>query len=251
MSQRIQVTEFFDMDSHSFTYVVHVEETRDAIVIDPVLDGPEKDFLFADKLQLRGILETHVHADHLTGSQQLKTVFPNAILCIGERITEVQKIFKATKTDGSQFDYLFKDYETKTFGSISVKAIPTPGHTPCCLTYLIGSNAFTGDALFMPDFGTGRCDFPGGNAHSLFKSISELYRLDDATKVFVGHDYCPNGRELAFQTTIGESKKTNKHVTSSTSETEYVQFREGRDKTLDPPKNLERNIAFNICAGKL
>lgn len=253
----MKITEFYDMDTHSFTYVIHDEETSDAIVIDPILDGPEKDFLFARKLNLRGILETHIHADHLTGSQQLKKEFPQAIHCIGHRITEVQKTFKEKlhleqlKTDGSQFDYLLTDHESKSFGSVNVKTIPTPGHTPCCLSFLVGKNIFTGDALFMPDFGTGRCDFPGGDPHRMFKSITDLYKLGEETKVFVGHDYCPNGRELAFQTTIGESKKSNKHIRSSTTEQEYVSFREERDKTLEPPKDLERNIAFNICAGKL
>lgn len=258
MEQNLKITEFYDMDTHTFTYVVHDEKTLDAIVIDPVLDGPEKDFLFASKLQLRGILETHVHADHLTGSQLLKKEFPHALLCIGERISEVQKTFKQKlsltdlKTDGSQFDVLLKDRETRSFGSIKVETIPTPGHTPCCLSYQIGTNVFTGDSLFMPDYGTGRCDFPGGNAKKLFHSISDnLYSLPENTKVFVGHDYCPNGRDVAFQTTIGESKNSNKHLRSTTSESEYVSLRETRDRTLDPPKDLERNIAFNICAGKL
>lgn len=255
---KLTVSEFFDMDTHTFTYVVHDEKTSDAIVIDPVLDGPEKEFLFASKLNLQAILETHIHADHLTGSHQLKKEFPNAIHCIGGRITEVQKTFKAhlklddLKTDGSQFDVLLKDHETRNFGSITVKAIPTPGHTPCCLTYQIGENAFTGDALFMPDFGTGRCDFPGGSARAMFHSIRDnLYGLPEATKIFVGHDYCPNGRELAFQTTVGESKASNKHIKATTTEQEYISFREQRDRTLEPPKNLERNIAFNLCAGKL
>ena len=244
----LKITEFFDMDTHSFTYVVHDENTRDAIVIDPVLGGAQKEFLVAKELNLKGILETHAHADHLTGSQELKKSFPSALISIGKRISEVQKTFGSMNDN---FDHLFTDSEVKSFGSITVKAIPTPGHTPCCMSYLIGDNVFTGDSLFMPDFGTGRCDFPGGSSECLFQSITKnLYTLPDETKVFVGHDYCPNGRELAFQTTIGESKKANKHVTQKTSVSEFVTFRSERDKTLEHPKDLERNIRFNICAGK-
>lgn len=237
------------MDTHSFTYVVHDENTRDAIVIDPVLGGAQKEFLVATELNLKGILETHAHADHLTGSQELKSLYPSARICIGNRITEVRKNFGVT---GESFDLLFSDFEEMSFGSIKVKAIPTPGHTPSCMNYLIGENLFTGDSLFMPDFGTGRCDFPGGSAEALFHSITQnLYTLPESTKVFVGHDYCPDRRELAFQTTIGESKKSNKHVKSSTLENEFVKFRNERDKTLQVPKDLEKNIRFNINGGKI
>lgn len=236
------------MDTHSFTYVVHDENTRDAIVIDPVLNGAQKEFLVATELNLKGILETHAHADHLTGSQELKKLYPTAMVCIGKRITEIRVNFGVS---GEGFEHLFSDFEEKSFGSIKVKAIPTPGHTPCCMNYLIGENLFTGDSLFMPDFGTGRCDFPGGSAETLFHSITKnLYTLPESTNVFVGHDYCPDGRELAFQTTIGESKKSNKHVKSTTSESEFVKFRSERDKTLQAPKDLEKNIRFNINAGK-
>lgn len=221
----LKITEFFDVDTHSFTYVVHDEKTLDAIVIDPVSGGIYKEFLSVKGLVLKGILDTHIHADHMTEVQ------PGVPYGVG--------------------NLFFKDFEVKHFGNISVKAIPTPGHTPYCMSYLIEDNLFTGDALFMPDYGTGRCDFPGGSAENLFHSITKnLYSLPDETKVFVGHDYCPNGRELAFQTTIGESKKSNKHVTELTAENNFVNFRRERDKTLQPPKDIERNIRFNITAGK-
>ncbi len=231
------------MDTHSFTYVVHDERTRDAIVIDPVLGGTHKEFILASELNLQGILETHAHADHLTGSQELKALNPSALICVGERITKVG-------AKESAFNILMKDFEVRSFGSIEVKTLPTPGHTPCCLSYLIGNNVFTGDALFMPDFGTGRCDFPGGSARELFKSITQnLYTLPDSTNVFVCHDYCPGGKELAFQTTVGESKTGNIHLNSKTTEEEFVAMREARDKTLEPPKNLEANIKFNLNGG--
>jgi glyoxylase-like metal-dependent hydrolase (beta-lactamase superfamily II) len=214
------------MDTHSFTYVVHDEKTRDAIVIDPVLGGTHKEFIEVCELRLKGILETHVHADHLTDAPELKAKFKDAPVFIG--------------------NLTFKDFEVRNFGSIQVKAIPTPGHTQSCMSYLIGENVFTGDSLFMPDFGTGRCDFPGGSSQMLFNSITKnLYTLPDATKVFVAHDYCPNGRDLLFHTTIGESKATNKHIKAGTSEEDFVKFRDARDKTLEPPKDIEKNVKFN------
>ncbi len=245
------------MDSHSFTYVVYDESSRDAIVIDPVLNGVEVEFLVAKDLNLKGILETHIHADHMTGSQQLKNAFPQAQLCIGKEITKVQSIFKERfglqdlKTDGSQFDYLFEANEEKKFGTLTVKALSTPGHTLCCTSYLIGENLFTGDSLFMPDFGTGRCDFPGGDARVLFHSLTNvIYKLADHVVVYVGHDYCPNNRELAFQTTVRDSRENNKHINKNTTEEEFVSFRKERDKTLGPMKNLERNIGHNLNAGQ-
>lgn len=267
----MKIQHFFDPDTFTLTYLVIDESTKDTVIIDPVLDfdpasGKVKDlslqevlsYIASNKLRVRGILETHAHADHLSSSQILKQRFPEAILGIGERIKIVQEVFKghfnlpALKADGSQFDHLFKDYEQVNFGSLEMKALPTPGHTPACMTYLFGDAAFTGDALFMPDYGTGRCDFPKGSANDLYNSVmNTLYALPSETRVFVGHDYSPNGREMRFQTTIGESKKSNIQLSANTSEKDYVEFRTSRDKTLKAPRLLLPSIQVNIDAGHL
>lgn len=267
----MKIKHFFDPNTYTLTYVVMDELTKDAVIIDPVLDfNPTSieisdnsiqevlDFIASENLKIQGILETHAHADHLSSSQILKRLFPNAILGIGEKIKIVQEVFKeffnmeSLKTNGEQFDHLFKDNEVISFGSLKMKAIPTPGHTPACMSYLFENNLFTGDALFMPDYGTGRCDFPKGSAKELYHSISQnLYSLPDDIIVFVGHDYSPNGREMKFQTTIGESKKTNIQLNTHTSEQDFVNFRQARDKTLSAPKLLLPSIQININAGHL
>lgn len=267
----IAVQHFFDPDTFTLTYVVSDEVTKDAVVIDPVLDFDPPSGIVEDKsiklvlefiksknYNVVGILETHAHADHLSSSQILKQHFPKAKLGIGEKIKIVQEVFKQhfnidyLKADASQFDILFKDFEEVTLGSLAMKAIPSPGHTPACMSYLFGNNLFSGDSLFMPDSGTGRCDFPKGNAKDLYTSISKnLYSLPDDTKVFVGHDYSPNGRKMMFQTTIGESKKNNIQLKKETSEVEYITFREARDKTLKAPRLLLPSIQVNIDGGKL
>ncbi len=267
----MKIQHFYDSDTYTLTYVVTDEISRDSIIIDPVLDfdpasGVIDDHSFIEvsnyikenQLNVRAILETHAHADHLSSSQLLKNIFPNAILAIGEKIKVVQEVFKVhfnlsdLQTDGSQFDYLFKDFEEIQFGTLKMKAIPTPGHTPACMSYQFEDAIFVGDALFMPDYGTGRCDFPKGSAHDLYHSIAKnLYTLDDKTRVFVGHDYSPNGREMKFQTTIGESKKENIQLTSKTTEIEYITFREARDKMLKAPRLLLPSIQININAGHL
>ena len=267
----MKIQHFFDRDTSTLTYLVIDESTKDTVIIDPVLDfdppsGKVKDlslqevlgFIQSNSLRVRAILETHAHADHLSSSQILKQCFPEAVLGIGERIKIVQEVFRGhfnlphLKVDGTQFDYLFKDFEQVKFGSLEMKALPTPGHTPACMTYLFGDAAFTGDALFMPDYGTGRCDFPKGSAHDLYKSVmNTLYKLPDETRVFVGHDYSPNGREMRFQTTIGESKKSNIQLSELTSEKNYVEFRAARDRTLNAPRLLLPSIQVNIAAGHL
>lgn len=267
----MKIQHFYDSDTYTLTYVVTDEISRDSIIIDPVLDfdpasGVIDDHSFIEvsnyikenQLNVRAILETHAHADHLSSSQLLKNIFPNAILAIGEKIKVVQEVFKVhfnlsdLQTDGSQFDYLFKDFEEIQFGTLKMKAIPTPGHTPACMSYQFEDAIFVGDALFMPDYGTGRCDFPKGSAHDLYHSITQnLYTLDDKTRVFVGHDYSPNGREMRFQTTIGESKKENIQLTSKTTDIEYITFREARDKMLKAPRLLLPSIQININAGHL
>ncbi len=266
-----QVNPFFDPVTSTLTYLVYDPSTRDALVIAPVLDfdpasgrtsiGSVKkvaEAITAESLKLRIVLETHAHADHLSGSQYLKRVF-GAHVAIGERITEVQKVFRpifalpATfKTDGSQFDRLLKAGEKCSFGSLEVEVLATPGHTPACSSYLIGDALFTGDALFMDDSGTGRCDFPRGDAAALYQSVHDkLYRLPDQTRVFVGHDYQPGGRALAFETTIASAKQRNIQLKDSTSAEEYVKFRTERDRTLSAPRLLLPSVQVNIDAGRL
>lgn len=267
----MKIQHFFDSDTFTLTYIVSDESTKDSVIIDPVLDfdpptGRVKDqsiqevlkYISDNNLKIRAILETHAHADHLSSSQLLKQIFPEAVLGIGEKIKVVQEVFKGhfnlpnLKTDGSQFDKLFKDFEEVDFGSLKMRALPTPGHTPACMSYQFGGNVFVGDALFMPDYGTGRCDFPKGSAKDLYKSVSEtLYSLPDTTKVFVGHDYSPGGREMKYQTTIGESKNSNIQLKIETSEREYVDFRTTKDKTLKAPRLLLPSIQVNIAAGHL
>lgn len=267
-----QIKEFFDKNTWTLTYVVWDEKTKDAIVIDPVLDYDPAasktseesakaviEFLRSQKLKLHFILETHAHADHLSGSQIIKREFPSAQIAIGEKITKVQEIFKGIfglpedfKTDGSQFDRLLKDGEEFWAGTIQIKTLFTPGHTPACASYYIDDSVFVGDALFMPDYGTGRCDFPAGSAAELYNSVHDrLYDLPDSTKVYTGHDYLPSGRPLRFMATIGEEKKENIQLKAQTSLDDFVHFRTERDRTLAAPKLLLPSVQVNIDAGHL
>jgi glyoxylase-like metal-dependent hydrolase (beta-lactamase superfamily II) len=265
-----EVKAFFDEQTSTLTYVVWDASTRDALVIDPVLDfdpggaftwtrsvDEVSAFLRDNELSLRWVLETHAHADHLSGSQILRRRFGAGVV-IGERIVEVQETFKNVfdlgadfATDGSQFDRLVADGETLGAGSLRVEVIATPGHTPACVSYRIGDTVFTGDALFMDDYGTGRTDFPKGSASDLWESVQRLYRLPDETRVFVGHDYKPGGRELRWETTIGISKKNNPQLKADTSRDEFVRFRNERDAKLSPPKLLFPSVQVNVNAGRL
>lgn len=268
----MQVKAFFDSRTFTVTYIVHDPATNDAVIIDPVLDYDPAaskvwaesveqviEYVRAEKLNVHYILETHAHADHLSGSQLLKRAFPQAKIAVGERITVVQQTFKTIfnltedfATDGSQFDRLLKDGEIVDAGSLKLEVIFTPGHTPACATYKIEDAIFTGDAIFMPDGGTGRCDFPAGSAKDLYHSISrKLYALPDSTRVFVGHDYQPGGREVKWETTIGDEKQNNIQLKATTSEDEFIQFRAARDKTLAAPKLLFQSVQVNIDAGKM
>jgi glyoxylase-like metal-dependent hydrolase (beta-lactamase superfamily II) len=267
----MKVETFFDKATFTLTYIVYDSKTKDSILIDPVLDynpGSSKvstdsvegvsKFIKENHLNLHLIMETHAHADHLSGAPELKKRFPNAKTAIGEKITLVQSTFskafnfKGFKSDGSQFDLLLKDGETVEAGSIKIKVIATPGHTPACTSFLINDMVFTGDSLFMPDFGTGRCDFPAGDAGVMYDSImNRLYKLPDSTKVYTGHDYQPGGRELKYQSTIAEEKEKNIHLKKSTSREAYVEFRTSRDKTLQAPNLLLQSIQVNINAGHL
>lgn len=267
----MQIRHFYDPATFTLTYVVYDPESRDAVVIDPVLDfdplasqtsttslAAVEDLVAREGLRLRWVLETHAHADHFSGSQALKKRF-GAPVAIGEKITEVQKIFKpvfdlgeAFPTDGQQFDRLLADGEVLSAGSLSVEVIATPGHTPACVTYKIGDAVFTGDALFLEDYGTGRCDFPGGSADQLYTSVHDrLYALPDDTRVFVGHDYQPNGRPLRWETTIGVQKEQNVQLSARTTREEFVRMRNDRDAKLSPPKLLYPSVQVNVDAGKL
>ena len=267
----LSVQHFFDEVTHTLTYIVYDKVTSDAIVMDPVwnynqassclnticVDNVEK-FINSNRLKLHFILETHAHADHLTGAVELRKRFPDAKVGIGKHITKVQETFKEIfnfkdfNTSGVQFDILLDESKLLKAGSIEIKTIFTPGHTPACSSYLIEDMVFTGDALFMPDSGTGRCDFPLGSAKNLYNSIHEkLYKLPDSTKVYTCHDYQPDGRELKFVTTIGESKESNIQLNQKTTEEEYVRFRTERDKKLSAPKLLLPSIQVNIDGGNL
>jgi glyoxylase-like metal-dependent hydrolase (beta-lactamase superfamily II) len=266
----MKIKEFYDPQTFTLTYVVFDEATHDAVVIDPVLDyepGASQTgtasvdavsrFLERESLHLHHVLETHAHADHLSGSQLLKRRH-GAAVAIGARITEVQETFRAIldlgpefRTDGSQFDRLLADGEVLRAGSLGVRVIATPGHTPACVSYLVGDALFTGDALFIEDFGTGRCDFPRGSAEDLFDSVQRLYALPDATRVFVGHDYQPDHRALRFETTIGASKRANIQLRADTTRDAFVALRRGRDATLAAPRLLLPSVQVNVNAGVL
>ncbi|MCO4772561.1 MAG: MBL fold metallo-hydrolase [Deltaproteobacteria bacterium] len=266
----MEIDTFFDERTWTLTYVVWDEATRDAVIIDPVLDfDPSNGRTWTDSvsevlafvkdkdLRVHWLLETHAHADHLSGSQELKNAL-GAKVGISSGITAVQQVFKGVfdfegmPTDGSQFDRLLGDGETISAGSLDVKVIHTPGHTPACASFLVDDAVFTGDAIFMPDSGTGRCDFPAGSAEDLYESVHDkLYALPDDTRVFVGHDYQPGGRDLAFETTIAAEKTGNIQLQGDTPRAQFVEFRTKRDAGLNAPKLLFPAVQVNIQAGHL
>jgi glyoxylase-like metal-dependent hydrolase (beta-lactamase superfamily II)/rhodanese-related sulfurtransferase len=265
----MQIQGFFDPDTFTITYVVFDAASRDAVVIDPVLDydvlasrtattSVERVAAFVRERELRVhyVLETHAHADHLSGSQWLKSHFRTRI-AIGEGIRVVQETFRdvfdlpGLAIDGSQFDRLLADGEILTCGTLRIETIATPGHTPACVTYKIDDALFTGDALFMHDYGTGRCDFPRGSAEALYDSIMRLYAFPDDTRVYPGHDYQPGGRAVAWETTIGRSRRENPQLRATTSKAEFVAMRTARDRTLRQPRLLYPSVQINIDAGRL
>jgi len=261
---------FYDPRTHTLTYAVWDPTTKDAVVIDPVLDydpAPSRTwtesldavtaFIDEHDLNLRYVLETHAHADHVSGSQYLRKRY-DAKVVIGANITKVQETFEPIfdmgddfATDGSQFDLLMTEDQPLTVGGFEVHAIETPGHTPACVTYRIDDALFTGDALFVDDYGTGRCDFPKGSSEDLYDSIQKLYALPDETRVFVGHDYQPNGRDVAWETTIGKSKANNPQLNGDTTREQFVKMRDERDATLAAPRLLLPSVQLNIDAGRL
>ena len=264
------VSAFFDEATFTVTYVVSDPATGRAAVIDPVLDfdpasgrtsTTSADKVVAhvndNKLGVDWVLETHVHADHLSGAPYMKEQLGGKA-AIGRNVTAVQETFKGIfnlkdlATDGTQFDHLFGDADTFAVGNISGQVIATPGHTPACITYVIGDAAFVGDTLFMPDFGTARTDFPGGSAPQLYESIRKILALPDDTRLFMCHDYKAPGRdEFAWETSVAEQKASNIHINDKVSREEFVEMREGRDSQLGMPKLILPSLQVNLRAGEL
>jgi glyoxylase-like metal-dependent hydrolase (beta-lactamase superfamily II) len=265
------VEAFFDPATFTYSYVVSDPVTRQCAVIDSVLDyDPASgrtshataqrlvDYVRAQGLTVQWLLETHVHADHLSAAPYLKQQLGGR-LAIGDRITVVQdtfgKLFNAGSefaTDGRQFDHLFHDGDTFQVGNIQGRAIHTPGHTPACMTYVIGDAAFVGDTLFMPDYGTARCDFPGGDARTLYQSIQKLFTLPGETRVFMCHDYKAPGREeFLYETTIAAEREHNVHVGAGITEEEFVAMRTARDATLGMPTLILPSVQINMRGGEL
>lgn len=261
---------FFDPATFTVSYVVHDPVTKKAAIIDPVLDFTPRNgrtsTLSADallryvdehELALEWLLETHAHADHLSAAHYLheKTGAP---IVIGAHITDVQQVFGALfeaddmKPDGGDFGRLVSEGETLPLGNLGISVLHTPGHTPACVTYLIGDAAFVGDTLFMPDYGTARADFPGGDAATLYRSIRKILALPPQTRIFVGHDYLPAGRtEYRWETTVADQKAGNIHAHDGISEADFVAMRTARDKTLEAPLLILPSLQVNIRAGAM
>ena len=260
----------FDEATHTVSYVVWDPATCRAAIIDPVLDYDHRTgrvshrsaddllgFAAGQGLSVDWVLETHAHADHLSAAPYLKEK-TGAPIGIGARITEVQRTFapvfglEDVSGDGREFDCLFRDGETFALGGLEVEVMHTPGHTPACVSYRIGEAVFVGDTLFMPDYGTARADFPGGDARTLYRSIHRLLALPDATRLYLCHDYKAPGRDhFAWETTVGEEKTRNIHVGGGVDETSFVAMREARDATLAAPVLLLPSLQVNIRAGRL
>ncbi|EPG37760.1 MBL fold metallo-hydrolase [Acinetobacter colistiniresistens] len=264
------VKAFFDEQSNTFSYVVHDPETKHCAIIDSVLDYDAASaststqhadeiigYIESQAFTVEWILETHVHADHLTASQYLKSKLGGKI-AMSEKIAIVQDTFSAIYhldlkyfNTHQVFDYLFKDNEHFSIGNLEAYNIPTPGHTPACLSYIIGDAIFVGDTLFMPDYGTARCDFPKGSADQLFDSVQKLYQLPERTRVFLCHDYKPEGRdEYVYETSISTQKQHNIHINMKTLKQDFVQMRQSRDATLSMPKLILPAIQINMDAGR-
>jgi glyoxylase-like metal-dependent hydrolase (beta-lactamase superfamily II) len=264
------ITAFFHAATHTVTYVVHEEGGLSCAIIDPVLDYDASsgrtatdaaDEVIAhvkgNDLQVEWILETHAHADHLTAAPYLKQQLGGRI-AIGEHIVAVQETFKNIfnlgdefSADGSQFDHLFADGSTFRFGALEGRVMHTPGHTPACVAYVIGDCVFVGDTLFMPDFGSARTDFPGGDAATLYRSIRKILSLPEETRLFMCHDYGPGGRDYAWQSSVVAQRTDNIHVNDAISEVDFVALRNARDAGLDVPALILPSIQVNIRAGAL
>lgn len=266
-----KVAAFFDPETNTISYVVNDPGSSSCAVIDSVMDIDYAagrisyksadaiiEYIQLNRLKVEWLLETHAHADHLSAAPYIQQRLGGK-LGIGEHIVTVQETFGKVfnegtefRRDGSQFDRLFKDGDTYEIGGMTAFVMHTPGHTPACTTHVIGDAAFVGDTLFMPDGGTARADFPGGDAHVLFRSIRKvLETLPAQTRLFMCHDYAPNGREIRWETTVGEERKHNIHVRDGVSEDEFVTLRESRDKTLSMPRLIVPSLQVNIRAGHL
>jgi len=267
---RPDVTAFFDEPTNTWSYVVSDPDTLCAAVFDPVLGydpaSGRTDHVAADAiiafvrtqaLQVDWIIETHVHADHLSAAPYLREQLGGRV-GIGEHVRSVQATFGALfnagpdfRTDGSQFDHLFRDVETYRVGGIDAHVIHTPGHTPACTTHVVGDAAFVGDTLFMPDYGTARCDFPGGDAHALYRSIQRLFTLPAATRLFLCHDYKAPGRdEFACETSVAAERSGNIHVCDGIDEDSFVRMRQARDAGLAMPRLILPSVQVNMRAGE-
>ena len=262
---------FFDEATNTITYLVQEPQGRACAVIDSVLDFDYAsgrtdtrsadaviDYIRQNELRLEWVLETHVHADHLSAAPYIQERLGGKI-GIGDRITQVQETFGKVfnegtrfQRDGSQFDQLFGQGDTLMIGQMRAEVLHTPGHTPACLTYVIGDAAFVGDTLFMPDYGTARCDFPGGSAETLWESIQKILTLPEATRIFVGHDYKAEGRDVyAWETTVGAQKALNKHIGAGKTRDEFIAMRQARDATLGMPRLIIPSLQVNMRAGQM
>jgi glyoxylase-like metal-dependent hydrolase (beta-lactamase superfamily II) len=266
-----EVEAFFDETTFTVSYLIKDPASQRCAIIDPVLDYDPAagrirhvsadrmvDFLRSRQLQVDWLLETHVHADHLSAVHYLKEQLGGRV-AIGEQVRQVQVVFKKLfnveaefATDGSQFDHLFTDEETFAIGELQGKVLHTPGHTPACMTYLIGDIAFIGDTLFMPDYGTARTDFPGGDARTLYRSIQRILALPDTTRLFLCHDYKAPGRDnYCWETTVAEQRQNNIHIHDGVSEADFVTLRKTRDAESDVPRLLLPSVQVNMRAGEL
>ena len=265
------VTAFFDEPTNTISYVVADPETKACAVVDSLLDYDAASgrtatvsadrliaFVKAQGLTVEWIIDTHVHADHLTAAPYVRDKLGGKT-AIGEHVATVQRVFgeifnegQSFHTDGSQFDHLFKDGEAYTVGRLEARAIHTPGHTPACMSHLIGDALFVGDTIFMPDYGTARCDFPGGDAGTLYDSIQTLFALPDETRMFLCHDYKAPGRDTyEWETTVGAEKRANIHVKTGISRDEFIAMRTARDKTLAMPHLILPSVQVNMRAGEM
>jgi glyoxylase-like metal-dependent hydrolase (beta-lactamase superfamily II) len=268
MMQHPEVTPFYDEETGTFSYVVKDPSSADCAIIDSVLNfnyasgavsytsaDEIVSFIKDKRLMPKLHIETHVHADHLSAAPYLQKHLGGKT-AIDKHIVEIQEEFghffnegTEFQRDGSQFDLLFEDNQIYSIGGLECMALHTPGHTPACMTHVIGDVAFVGDTLFMPDGGTARADFPGGDARALYRSIQRVLSLPDTTRIFICHDYQPNGRELKFETSVGEQKEKNIHINSRMTENKFVTLREARDKTLDMPRLILPSLQINMRAG--
>lgn len=261
---------FFDEATWTVSYVVYDQPGGHCALVDPVLNYDAKSgrtstrsademlaFVASERLTVQWILETHAHADHLSAAHYLRSR-AGGLIAVGAAITQVQGVFKALfhleaefATDGSQFDHLFHDGDTFSIGTLQAKALAVPGHTPACMAYQVADAVFVGDTLFMPDVGTARCDFPGGNAHTLYQSVRKLLSLPGETRLYMCHDYPPAGRQPQWQSTVAEQRAHNIHVHDGVSEADFVALRTLRDASLEMPALILPSVQVNIRAGQL